>query len=276
MRALVVAAAVIACFACAAPPAAARTVTSHAGGVDATLRYHMRDTFYPVLERLKIARNGETLVNRKPRPRACRPYTCQPTIGFGAKAVIARDLDAHGEPEVVYNSYWGGAHCCFIAQVYRYDPGRGRYRTTSRNFGDLSYNLRDLERDGRVEWMSADQRVAYAFASFAFSGFPIRIWHFRHGRFIDVTKQYPGRIRRDGHRHWRAYRRLRHRRDGEQRGVVAAWAGDRYLLGKRRQARRVLRREVRRGHLDGYNWDGRTSGRRFVRRLDRFLRKRGY
>src|SRR4051812_22051477 len=221
-------------------------MTAHAGGVQATLRYHPYNRYdvFDVADRLTIVRHGKTLVARKPKPRACHPYTCFPNIKYGVRAVVVRDLDGDGEPEVVYSSFWGGAHCCFIAQVYRFDPKRDRYRTVSRNFADLGYRLRDLEHDGRVEWLSVDKRFAYAFTSFAGSGFPAQIWHFRHGRFVDVTRRYRARVRRDARRHWRAYVRVRHRRDGEQRGQIAAWAADEYLLGRRAHARRVLRREA--------------------------------
>ncbi len=271
----VVAVVALACLLCGASTATARTFTVERGAVTAKLRYH-KDRWETHVDRLTIVRAGKTLVNRKPRPSACRPQVCAPIFGYHPSPLVIRDLDG-GEPEVVYSSYWGGAHCCFIAQVYRFDTSRGRYRARSRNFGDPGYTFRDIERDGHVEWMSADDRFAYAFSSYAASGLPLRIWHFRHGRFFDVTNRYPGRIRHDARRFWRSFWRHRHRRDGEQRGAIAAWAADEYRLGRRRHALRVLRREARHGHLEGYTWTGRrTHGRRFVRRLDRFLRKRGY
>lgn len=278
MRAAIAAATVLACIACLAPAAGATTMTARAGAVVAKLRYHSPESYSWVTDRLTITRDGKKLVDRKPRPKACRPNVCGPTPGYGERPIVARDLDADGEPEVVYTSFWGGAHCCTIGQVYRYDARRHDYRSVSRNFGDPGYRLRDLEGDGRVEWMSADWRFDYEFASYAASGQPIQIWHFRHGRFRDVTNRYPGRIRRDGRAWWRRYRRIRHRHDGEQCGQVAAWAADKYRLGRRRQALRILHREARRGNLERRRseFDPARHGRKFVRRLDRFLRRRGY
>ena len=277
MRRLVVAVLSVVLLACNASSACAGTYTAHRGAVRATLHWRSADNGlgYAAMK-LTIERRGTTLVSRKPRPRlrTCRYFGCGPLIGYG-KPLTLRDLDANGEPEVVYNAYSGGAHCCFVAQVWRFHGGR--YKPRSHDFGNPGYRLTQAGHGPLVEWITADDRFAYAFTSFAFSGFPIRILHFRHGHFVEVTDRFRARVRRDAHRYWRSYRKLRHQTDGTQFGAISAWAADEYRLGRRRHARRVLRREARRGHLDGYDSNGDdTSGRRFVRRLDRFLRRRGY
>ena len=64
--------------------------------------------------------------------------------------------------------------------------------------------------------------------------------------------------------------------DGD--GEPEEWAADQYQLGRRRHALRILRRERRRGHLRQIDWyTGRNlGGRRYVRKLDRTLRRHGY
>jgi hypothetical protein len=255
----------------------AGSFTTARHGVRATLTWRSANhgLDHPV-KRLTISRNGKTLFSGRPRPklRTCESFRCSPIDGMG-KPLTVRDLDGDSEPEVVFNAYSGGAHCCFVAQVWRYTGGA--YKPRSRDFGNVGYRLADISRNGRVEWLSADDRFAYAFTDFATSRFPVQILRFRHGRFVDVTDRYPGRIRRDGRRHWREYKRFLRGYEGSQYGPVAAWAADKYRLGKRHQALRILRREARRRHLESPNWFNHPwHGRKFVRRLDRFLRRRGY
>ena len=64
--------------------------------------------------------------------------------------------------------YTGGAHCCFYSVIYRYVGGR--YVSSFHFWGDPSYRLVDLNRDGRPDFRSADDRFAYAFSCFACSG----------------------------------------------------------------------------------------------------------
>jgi hypothetical protein len=263
-------------YAAATALAGSYTAAHHGVKAKLTWRSAHNGIEYPV-KRLTISRNGETLFSGPARPklRTCESFGCSPTVGFG-KPLTVRDLDGDSEPEVVFNAYSGGAHCCFVAQVWRYTGGA--YAPRSRDFGNVSYRLADLGHDGRVEWLSADNDFAYAFTDFATSRFPVQILRFRRARFVDVTDRFPGRIRRDGRRHWREYKRFLHSDyKGTQYGPAAAWAADRYRLGKRHQALRILRREARRGHLESPNWFAHPwHGRKFVRRLDRFLRRRGY
>ena len=268
IAALVLAAAV-------APVAQAETETASQGPVTATFSYRKSGDLKWTGLRLTIVRAGATLFDGPPNVRPCPQPYCVPVgafAGSGGPTVRVRDLDADGEPEVLLDLYTGGAHCCLYAQVYRLRPGASGYDTTVRDFGDPGFVLADLDGDARPEFRSADFRFDYAFASFASSGMPVRIWRFQAGRFLDVTGSFPARIRRDAATWWRGYRRRRARRDGEQLGLAAAWAGDEYRLGRRAHVLAVLRREARHGRLKGPG----LHGRRFIHSLDRFVRRLGY
>jgi hypothetical protein len=260
----------------AAPPVAqARTESASQGAVTATFSYRKSGDLEWTGLRLTIVRAGTTLFDGAPDVRQCPEPYCVPAGAFGtsgATSVRVRDLDGDGEPEVVLELYTGGAHCCLYAQVYRLRAGASGYDTTIHDFGDPGFALGDLDGDGRPEFRSADFRFDYAFSSFASSGMPVRIWRFQAGRFLDVTASFPARIRRDAALWWRGYRRRRARTDGEQLGLVAAWAGDEYRLGRRAHVLAVLRREARHGRLKGPG----LHGSRFIRSLDRFLRRLGY
>ena len=249
--------------------AQAEQYTGQAGAVSATL------TWTPPADEgaaprfdLAVQRAGAFVFDGPLSIDNCAGPSCRPAAASrGDRPFQVVDLDRDGEPEVLLFVYWGGAHCCFLAYVYRYDGATGGYRVKVHQFADAGARLRDLGGDGRVELVSADFRLAYEFASFAGSGMPLRIWRYRAGRFDDVTRSFKPRVRADARRWWRLYRRAL-RRHGEQLGVLAAWTADQYRLGRRAAALRVLRRERRRGHV--------PSGRRYVERLDRRLRKLGY
>jgi hypothetical protein len=272
MRRALIAVTTVFVLALGAGAAHAGTYMTRHGGVKATLHWRASDDgFTYTATNLTIVRRGELEFSGKPRPRlrTCRSFGCGPVVGFGTPLTV-RDLDANGEPEVVFDAYSGGAHCCFVAQAWR--RSGGRWRPKSHDFGNAGYRLRDVGRDGRAEWITGDDRFAYAFTSFAASRLPLQILRFRAGGFVGRTRSFPALIRRDARHWWHTYRHLRRYRGEWKYGRIAAWAGDLYNLGQRRRAHRVLRREAARGHLDGYAW----HGRRFVHKLERFLRRRGY
>jgi hypothetical protein len=122
------------------------------------------------------------------------------------------------------------------------------------------YRLADPDRDRRVEFVSADDRFAYAFASFAGSGFPLRIWTYAAGRLSETTRAYPTLIAKDAAKQWRWYRTRR--AHGEVRGLLAAWAADQCLLGRCQEALTRLRRL--------------SQPASYVRKLRAFLRRTGY
>jgi hypothetical protein len=259
-------------FLLATPAARAEEQTSSLGGVTATLSFEVDDYVYSDLW-LTITRNGETLLDDEPTSKDCFEV-CFPGGGTNRESVHVRDLDGDGEPEVLVDLYSGGAHCCVIGRVYAYNGVNG-YRQTTRNFADPGYRLVDVDADGIPELISADARFAYRFTSFAGSIFPVRIWSYYDGTFFDVTDEHPDRIRADVRRSWKLYRRAL-RKDWEPRGAIAAWAANKYRLGQRKSALRVMRRLARRHQLPGYSGLGKRSQTAFVSDLDGFLRRLGY
>jgi hypothetical protein len=256
-------------LAAAAPAASARTEVARSGGVTASLSYDYDQSSYQWSDLwLTIRRGGEVAHEASPTLAKCEEPYCAPAGGGRKASIRASDLDGDGEPEVVVGLYWGGAHCCFLARVYRFDGER--YHPVTHNFGDGGYRLTDVGAGGRLEFLSSDWRFGYRYASFAYSVFPVQVWTFTDGRFSDITERFRGRIARDSRRAWRIYRRVA-RGDGEVRGALAAWAADEYRLGRRAQARAKLRVLADHGALGGY---GSPVG--FIHRLDMFLRRRGY
>jgi hypothetical protein len=230
----------------AAPPHV-HHLSASGGSVRATVGY-VQVRQWSWYSRLSVVRDGKKVLDVRVRP---YPHTATNE----PKGVAVRDLDADGEPEILVDLWTGGAHCCSWTRVYRWDGTA--YTSTAAFWGDLDYRLEDLG-DGGLDLVSGDDRFAYAFSSFAGSGFPLRIWSYRAGRLVDVTAAHRPLVQRDAARWWR-WGALARRQRYESGGVLAAWAADEFRLGKGPAAISWLRRH----HL-------------YPKGLAPFLRRLGY
>lgn len=256
--------------------AAADTETAGSGAVQATLRWQRSGAYEIKGLHLTIARGGTTLYDRAPTSSSCTAQYCLPVGSLdpsASRSLRVVDLDGDGEPEVTFDYYTGGAHCCLWVQVYALAPDGRSYVRKEHDFADPGYVLRDLDGDGRPELKSGDAAFAYEYSAFAYSAFPLQIWRWSGGALHDVTNAFPRLLRAESARYAARYRRLAPRRDGQQLGAAAAWAADEYRLGHRTAMLRRLRAEARRGRLRG---PGKVQGTRFVHDLDAFLRAHGY
>jgi len=210
--AVVAVAALVLASAAAAVPI--RKKTAHLGAVHATITWQpVRFNIEAKRVHFVISRRGRTLVDKK--------------LGLSVPwALKVRDLDGNGEPEVIADFYTGGAHCCLFSQIYRYTGSR--YVPLRHMWGDPSYALRDVDGDGLRELVTADDRFAYAFTSYAGSALPVQAWRYRAGQMADVTRSFPALVRKDAAMLWQE----RTSEDGDVRGVLAAWMADQYLLGQ--------------------------------------------
>jgi hypothetical protein len=244
-----------------------------AGGVNALLYYtQTKDSFGGRVfknVRLTIIRKGAIAYQGAvPRYPGHSSLSVNPA-GYGEnQSVFVRDLDGDGEPEVRLDLFWGGAHCCFWTDVYRYTGST--YQLRPHLWGNATYWLKDLGGDGRLEFVSSDDRFAYAFSAFAFSYLPVQIWSYRGGGFKDVTRRFPRQIRADSAHTWRGFLRLRRARY-ETEGALAAWAADQYLLGHRALVWKRLGPLARAGKVSGD-----YPPKLFLRKLRVFLHRHGY
>src|SRR5262249_7807327 len=129
-------------------------------------------------------------------------------------------------------------------------PHRGRL--LDKLWGDPGYE--GQLHDGRYEFITADDRFAYAFTAFAASGLPMQVFTIdQAGNLVDVTRPRPDLVRDDLKQWWQAYVSERGKPDGDVRGVLGAWCADQYLLGARATCTKELRRALARGWLKGPN-----------------------
>ena len=224
---------------------------------------------------LRIARAASTVYDQPVTSRYC-PGACIPEGLAGAPPagpLQVIDLEGTGELTVVLHLYTGGEHCCEVLQVLSYDPGTGSYALAERDFGDAADLVSDVNGDRRLEIESADDRFAYQFTSFAFSGLPLQIWRFQGGRFVEATRGFARALGADAARQWSAF--LANRRRGLGLGFIAAWTADEVLLGRRAAAERRLRGEARAHRLRSGDRLS-PSGMAYIAKLNRFLARDGY
>jgi hypothetical protein len=265
VRALLLAVAVLLV---AAPAASAESETTSSGTVAAVMSWTPDPGGLGASDvRVVVTRAGVLAYDAPVDPRSgCKDATCVPRDD----GLAVRDLDADGEPEVIADVYTGGAHCCDISRILRWDGAR--YVAIDHVFGDRSHRIEDLDGDGRSEFVTSDDRFAYLYGSYASSVFPVQILALRAGALAAVTASYPGVVRSDRAAIFREARKA-----GFARPAWAAWAADRYRLGERAAALRALRRLASQGRLrTDLGSNSLRAQRRWVARVDRDLRRFGY
>lgn len=249
-----------------AAPAAAETETASFGAVSATFSYTKVDVLQYDGMTVQITRAGAVAFDGVAQAKGCEPPYCAPAKAADDRSLRVVDLDGDGEPEVIVDLYTGGAHCCTIAEVFRW-TGKA-YVSVTRGFADFGYTL-----DGGT-FVTGDARFAYAFASFADSAMPVRLLAFRAGTWSDVTRAHPETLRADAARWLKEYKK---RRKGTRAlGLLAAWVADEYRLGTshRAAADRFLTAELRAGRLRAdQSW---PHGKSYVSALKQRLRAWGY
>jgi hypothetical protein len=251
------------------------TATASAGTVQATLTWAAAE-FGNTDPHLVVTRAGASAFDGSPIAAGspCAEEGCiYAASGKRDTPLQVVDLDADGEPEVLVDVYTGGAHCCAVTEILRFDATT--YAPSEASWGNIGYELKDLDGDGRPEFVTADDAFSYAFASYAGSFHPPLVLDYdvtTKGSFRDVTRRFPALARKNARNALHTLARARHDHF-ETLGPVAAYVADLYLLGRGREVRPYLARARKRGDLR--DAAGRAS-RSFERKLLAFLHKQGY
>ena len=278
-RALVAGAGAALALALALPGAASAadggTATAAAGATSATLTWAAAE-FGNKDPHLVITRAGAPVFDGSPVAAGspCQEDGCVFAASGKRDAPLqVVDLDADGEPEVLVDAYTGGAHCCALTEILRFDGTT--YAPFEASWGNIGYELKDLDGDGRPDFSTLDDAFSYAFSSFAGSYHPPLVLDYdvtQKGSFADVTRRFPALARKNAKDTLHALARFRHQHF-ETLGAVSAYVADLYLLGRGREVRPYLARARKRGDLRTAS--GRAP-RNFEARLLAFLHKQGY
>lgn len=215
-------------------PTETKTASSDNGDVTATLTYE-KQRGLGINFQLQIQRQKETF-----------PKQSIPLVqGEQARFMRMRVTDVSGdeEPEILVDLYSGGMRCCHYSLIYEYDRENGEYQPIDHYWGNVGYDLLDLNGDGTPEFRSADDRFAYEFTKFDASGFPIQIWQYQDGKMVNVTTDYPQQIYADAYKWWEAsYKSLQSEEEKEVKGYLAAYLANMYQLEEAEKGWQVLKK----------------------------------
>jgi hypothetical protein len=228
--------------------------------VQAELAYP-EDLFVDGEVKLKLSRNGQPILNR------IMTLDDKEDLIASVDGPAVIDLDRDGEPEVMLNVMSRGAYCCAYSIIYHYVSSRKTYARLQHGWKNYRNQavLQDIDQDGRLEFVSANEDFSGEFGPYAMSAAsPIQIWRYRQGRMQDVTRRYPKLIRADARKWWNEYGQEKSDFYGQQMPLTA-YLADMYRLGEGpkgwQQVRQVYQAEDR---------------REFFRQLRRALKKHGY
>ena len=103
------------------------------------------------------------------------------------------DIERNGHPNVIIESYSGGAHCCFSTEVYDLGETLVPIGLPPSPGGNAPGEFVDLNGDGIYEFVSADDSFAYAYCCFAASPAVLVVLGYcaAEQRYGPVSSEYP-------------------------------------------------------------------------------------
>lgn len=104
-----------------------------------------------------------------------------------AKLMALRLDPASNDHQLVFSSYWGGAHCCTVTQFLVPQNGSWQAVPGKTADGDSGYGFEDIDGDGVPELIHSDESFLYRYTSYADSVSPARISRLSGTRVVDVT-----------------------------------------------------------------------------------------
>lgn len=152
-------------------------------------------------------------------------------VPAGAAIIAARDIDGDRRPELLVNLARPGDRGAARTLIVRWVPAEGRHRLTTHDWGRAPHRLRDLDGDGRPEFLSRDARWAGFAGRSADARLPVRIWRYEDGAMADVTRSFRRAVRADMTGHWAAIAAAG-RRGASPRAAIAAYMATAHLMGR--------------------------------------------
>lgn len=143
------------------------------------------------------------------------------------------------EPQIIFSSYWNGAHCCTVSKILT-KVGNGWTSIEGATLDGGGYRLEDIDGDGSVELLSVDNSFLYAFAPYVFSSAPLIISKLDGDRLIDM--RWNSAFRRYYRRElfgWE-YRAKLEPEIWRKNGFLSAWLALKSVLGESDQAWTVV------------------------------------
>lgn len=215
-----------------------KTTAVDYGNVRAELSYQVRESSNIGSNlRLKIIRGGKTVTDEPilipKRKNSNEEVLAERSSEGQVLNLVVRNLDSEREPEVIVDLLSSaGNGDGFYSYIYRYEPQQNRYIALEQYWANIGYEVRDIEADGIPEFESLDIRFASALdLPSGDTTLPKRIWNYRQGQMLDVTKQYPELVSEHTKQLWQLFQERR-RQNQDVKAVLAAYIANKYTLGQ--------------------------------------------
>lgn len=125
-------------------------------------------------------------------------------VGSSAEVDLSgRDVTGEGNPDLVIQTFSGGAHCCFSTVIY--DLGATLRKVLETRPSNCGGTLEDLDGDGSMEVVICDDLFAYTYCPFASSPMPRVILKYRAGAgYVPASPDFAALYAEDitMHREW--------------------------------------------------------------------------
>jgi hypothetical protein len=144
--------------------------------------------------------------------------------------VDLQDLDNNGTDEVIVRTFSGGAHCCTSYYIYSWQKNKF-YKADTGFLDGAGGVFEDINKDGKIEFITSDNSFLYLFSSYASSFPPTQIYNFQNGKFIDVTRRFPKLLKERLQEMYQTF--LTVKKEGyERNGILAGYVAQKILLGE--------------------------------------------
>jgi hypothetical protein len=151
-------------------------------------------------------------------------------LTFNNGSVFLQDLDGNNVPEIIVSTFSGGAHCCTNFQIYTWQNNQF-IETETGYLNSGGGEFKDLNGDGKIEFLTDDNAFLYQFSSYAGSFPPSLILSFNNGELKNVTRQYTQQLKATAWQMYRAF--VETKQQGyEVNGVLAGYVAQKILLGE--------------------------------------------
>lgn len=201
------------------------------------------------------------------------------TVNWGE--ISFQNFDNDNIPEVVVNTFTGGAHCCTNNIVYHWQEDQ--FNKIDLGFRDGGGGeFKDLDQDGNMEFVTFDNAFLYRFSSYVASFPPTMILTFRNSNFENVTTEYPDYLRETLDEMYQRYREVSDSEYPEVNGILAGYVAQKILLDEYEEGWEFMLNHYDQNSdnwgLDIYDDNGELIGSYpdFPTALKAFLIKQGY
>lgn len=158
------------------------------------------------------------------------------TRSANARLQIATLDPSAAAPQLVFSSYWLGAHCCTVVKILTRTPAGWEAIEGGTLDGDVGYDFEDFDSDGRLELVSIDQAFLYAFGPYVSSWAPIKLQQLQGNRLADLRSD-PRFLRRYRQELFRLQHQAVLRPElWRSNGYLAAWVALKAVLGEHDEA----------------------------------------